>query len=275
VWRSSGAGEKLAVTAHATLAVTGDAIEVTCDMAMAMAEGWTRNAKYKSMPEHMLRWRSAAMLIRLYAPEVMLGMPVIEELETLPEAIRDVTPAATQNMKAALDEFAGSKPPMGNEMDEFTGPGAAKDESDKPSILDEIPEISGCQPYAELKSAIDARQAAQAAAEVEIVADKQIATPWGYEGTNTVAMQQGGAAPADNIDENPAPKADAKETPDLYLEMLKAHVDWATDPADLKAWYTSTEQKKRRATCGLIGEKLDEAKNYTLARIGTLAKKES
>lgn len=106
-WKAEGVGEDLAVTAMATLAEDGDIVEVTCDMAMAKAEGWTRNPKYTSMPEHMLRWRSAAMLIRLYAPEVMLGMPVIEEVETLPAA-RDVTPQAREAMRRSLDAFAAA-----------------------------------------------------------------------------------------------------------------------------------------------------------------------
>jgi len=102
-WKPSGEGDNLAVTASAVLADSGETIAVTCDMKMARAENWTKNAKYTSMPEHMLRWRSAAMLIRLYAPEVMLGMPVIEELETLePAPMRDISPA----MRRSLDDFA-------------------------------------------------------------------------------------------------------------------------------------------------------------------------
>ncbi|HEX5508784.1 MAG TPA: hypothetical protein VFX37_09795 [Pseudolabrys sp.] len=110
-WASSGQGDKLAVTATATLADTGTPVSVTCDMAMAKAEEWTRNKKYTSMPEHMLRWRSATMLIRLYAPEVMLGMPVLEEIETLPD-MRDVTPQQpSKDMRETLDEFAGAQKP--------------------------------------------------------------------------------------------------------------------------------------------------------------------
>lgn len=102
-WKPSGEGDALAVTASAVLADSGETISVTCDMKMAKAENWTKNPKYTSMPEHMLRWRSAAMLIRLYAPEVMLGMPVIEELETLePAPMRDISPA----MRRSLDDFA-------------------------------------------------------------------------------------------------------------------------------------------------------------------------
>lgn len=106
-WDENGDGDLLAVTAKAVLADTGEEVRVTCDMRMAKAEQWTRNAKYQSMPAHMLRWRSAAMLIRLYSPEVMLGMPVIEEIETGQQReVRDVTPATTAAQ--ALDDFAGS-----------------------------------------------------------------------------------------------------------------------------------------------------------------------
>jgi hypothetical protein len=38
------------------------------------------------MPELMLRYRSAAFLVRLYAPEVMLGVPTIEEVEDVAAA---------------------------------------------------------------------------------------------------------------------------------------------------------------------------------------------
>ncbi|MCC8967891.1 hypothetical protein H8A95_37680 [Bradyrhizobium sp. Pear76] len=100
----------LAVTAMAVLADSGEAIEATCDMRMARAENWIKNPKYTSMPEHMLRWRSAAMLIRLYAPEVMLGMPIVEELETMP-APRDITPAGARSLADKLDILASSDAP--------------------------------------------------------------------------------------------------------------------------------------------------------------------
>lgn len=106
-WRIAGAGTELAVTAVAILSDTGEEVAVTTDMRMAKAEGWTKNPKYTSMPEHMLRWRSAAMLIRLYAPEVMFGLPVIEEVETRAQAEPlDVTPV--RSAAEALDAFAAA-----------------------------------------------------------------------------------------------------------------------------------------------------------------------
>ena len=96
-WKASGSGDSLVVTATATLA-DGNVVEIACDMQMAKAEGWTKNPKYQSMPEHMLRWRSAAMLIRLHVPEVMGGMPISDEIE---HPIKNVTPA-----NDALEQFA-------------------------------------------------------------------------------------------------------------------------------------------------------------------------
>lgn len=82
-WRVTGKGDALSVTAFATLADSGEVVEMTTDMAMAVAETWTKNAKYKSMPEVMLRYRSATLLIRMFAADVMLGMRTDVELETM------------------------------------------------------------------------------------------------------------------------------------------------------------------------------------------------
>lgn len=89
-WEIKGKGDDLSVTAYAEVKSTGKRVEATCDMAMARAEGWTKNAKYKSMPEQMLRYRSATFLIRLYCPEVMIGIPSQVEVEL---GMKDVTPA--------------------------------------------------------------------------------------------------------------------------------------------------------------------------------------
>lgn len=96
-WEVSGKGETLSVTAHATLKEGGKRIEATCDMAMAKAEGWTRNSKYNTMPEVMLRYRSATFLINWYCPEVMMGLPTTEENQDM----LDVTPR---------DEYVGTAP---------------------------------------------------------------------------------------------------------------------------------------------------------------------
>jgi hypothetical protein len=80
-WKSRGQGDALEVTASATLRETGEVITATVTMKEATADGWTRNSKYKSIPEQMLRWRAATRLINLFIPEVLFGIAVKEEIE--------------------------------------------------------------------------------------------------------------------------------------------------------------------------------------------------
>lgn len=97
----------ISVTAYAVDRF-GELIEASVDTTMAIAEGWITNDKYRSMPEHMFRWRSASFLINLYAPEVMMGMDTVEELETMPDlpAMKNVTPVG--GGVRALEEKLGA-----------------------------------------------------------------------------------------------------------------------------------------------------------------------
>lgn len=74
-----------------------DGTEVT--MAMAKAEGWTSNTKWKSMQEQMLGYRAAAFFARLHCPEALLGLQTKEEVEDV-----DSTRASTRarNLTDAL-----------------------------------------------------------------------------------------------------------------------------------------------------------------------------
>lgn len=102
-WRVTGKGDGLSVTAYAVLGDTGEVVEATADMAMASAEGWTKNAKYRNMPETMLRYRSATMLIRWYCPEVMLGYRTADELDDEPEQATERPRRALSGRRAPID----------------------------------------------------------------------------------------------------------------------------------------------------------------------------
>lgn len=108
-WTTTGTGKDLAVTARAVLAENGEEVSATATMQMAMAENWVKNAKYQTMPELMLRYRSATMLVRLYAPEVMLGLPVVDEIEDVVEAA--AAPVETA-FRTKLDAFAQPDSPV-------------------------------------------------------------------------------------------------------------------------------------------------------------------
>jgi hypothetical protein len=95
----------LKVTAYATDR-DGERIETAVTTEMAVAEGWPKNAKYRSMPEHMLKWRAAAFLIRLYMGEVSRGFVTVEEAVDIAAASgseRNVTPAALVTAATPVD----------------------------------------------------------------------------------------------------------------------------------------------------------------------------
>lgn len=133
-WRSSDKGDdNPAETCFAKLASypTDDPVEVEIDLKTAIDSGWTTYKKdgktlthprwaTMAMQRQMLRWRSAAWLIRLYAPEVMFGLPTADELE---DTMKDVTPP-----KLGIDDFKPSgarKPPAPVIDHEAEGPGEA------------------------------------------------------------------------------------------------------------------------------------------------------
>lgn len=116
-WTSKGAGDTLEVTATATLWETQEQVTATVTMKEAAADGWTRNPKYKSIPEQMLRWRAATRLINLYLPEVLFGLGVREEAETRIQraAVSEVEttgdPIADLNRQIAAAAEAPAEPP--------------------------------------------------------------------------------------------------------------------------------------------------------------------
>jgi hypothetical protein len=118
-WKSKGQGDALEVTASAVLRDTGEVITATVSMKEAAADGWTRNSKYKSIPEQMLRWRAATRLINLYMPEVLFGLGVREEAEVRPAQVQEVSTAGS--VVADLNrQIAAAQQPEAEETTEQT-----------------------------------------------------------------------------------------------------------------------------------------------------------
>jgi hypothetical protein len=102
-YRIEGSGDNLKVTAYTNLKKTGEEISYTITMREAIAEGWTKNAKYKTLPELMLRYRAATLLIRTHVPEVLNGMHMVEEIEDVVMATKDVTLNKATSISSKLD----------------------------------------------------------------------------------------------------------------------------------------------------------------------------
>lgn len=97
---------------------TGERLESSpISIGLAVMEGWyTKNgSKWKTMPDQMLRYRSAAFFGRIYAPELLMGLPTKDELE---DTIIDVTEQPDGKYAAdvdALREQAAAQRPAAEE----------------------------------------------------------------------------------------------------------------------------------------------------------------
>ena len=74
-------------------------VEVT--LAMAKAEGWTANTKWRTMPELMLAYRASAFFARVHCPEALMGVQLADEIYDA-DANRSAT--RTSTLTAALKE---------------------------------------------------------------------------------------------------------------------------------------------------------------------------
>ena len=74
-------------------------VEVT--IAMAKAEGWTSNTKWRTMPELMLAYRASAFFARVHCPEALMGVQLVDEIYDT-ETSRNTKKTST--LTAALKE---------------------------------------------------------------------------------------------------------------------------------------------------------------------------
>ena len=113
-FKLDGEGQDRTCYAYATDKASGETVEgPVVSMAMAKAEGWSTKSgsKWLTMPELMLRYRSAAFFARLYAPDITLGMQTAEEIEDAPPE-RNVTPAHVPEVKGlfAMGDIPAKSP---------------------------------------------------------------------------------------------------------------------------------------------------------------------
>lgn len=73
--------------------------EVT--IAMAKAEGWTTNSKWRNMSEQMLGYRAASFFARMYCPEALLGLQTTEEVLDAEVPVKSTAQKLTEALKGA------------------------------------------------------------------------------------------------------------------------------------------------------------------------------
>ena len=71
-------------------------------MEMAQKEGWTRNSKWSTMPQLMLRYRAATFFGRQYVADLLLGIQTEDE-------IVDIQPVNVTETKVTTEEVKGQE----------------------------------------------------------------------------------------------------------------------------------------------------------------------
>ena len=94
---------------------TGERLEsAPVTMEMAVNEGWygKNGSKWRSMPDLMLRYRSAAFFGRIYAPELLMGLPAAEELQDVfvQDPAGNVTHAGQQAVPKSMGDVEVVQP---------------------------------------------------------------------------------------------------------------------------------------------------------------------
>lgn len=85
-WKEDVNGKKCACRAWAIEKETGERLEGTwIDWGMVQAEGWAKKngSKWVTMPDQMFVYRAASFWVRMYAPEVSMGINTVEEAQEI------------------------------------------------------------------------------------------------------------------------------------------------------------------------------------------------
>lgn len=103
----SGEGKTRRCVARAVMAANKAPVEMSLSWSEVAAEGWDKKggSKWNTMPDQMFRYRTALWLIRTFAPEVLMGLSSVDELEDT--RVIDITPV--KQKKATLEEQLKSR----------------------------------------------------------------------------------------------------------------------------------------------------------------------
>lgn len=141
---------------------------------MAVKEGWygKSGSKWQTMPEVMLRYRTASFFGKLYAPELLMGLQSAEEVHDIIDINPDgsVASVTTETMRSTAREVraevvqpeqpaATAAPAQAQAVDQETGEikGTVSPEAQQQSGTDQ-----GWQPSADELAEIQAREMAEA-----------------------------------------------------------------------------------------------------------------
>lgn len=100
--------KNMSCVAWAIEKATGERVEsIKVDMVMAIKEGWyqKKGSKWQTMPDQMLRYRSASFFGNIYAPELLMGLMTVEEAQDIIEGeyeVRNSASVGSTNVSPAM-----------------------------------------------------------------------------------------------------------------------------------------------------------------------------
>jgi len=97
----------------ATLKTTGEQVSgPKINLDMAKKEGWTKNTKWSTMPQTMLRYRAASAFGRFHIPDLILGIQSVEENEVIDAEIEVVQEAPESKLDKVNEILAPKTEPQ-------------------------------------------------------------------------------------------------------------------------------------------------------------------
>ena len=153
--------------------ITSPAVSVE----MAVKEGWygKNGSKWQTMPEVMLRYRTASFFGKLYAPELLMGLQTVEEIQDA--RVMEASHDGSGGYSVDIDSLKPSKSESNEIESEVINPETGEIvneeqesqqqiEQDKPGIKsEEIQSENSFVPSAEEQAAIRAREISEASEE--------------------------------------------------------------------------------------------------------------
>ncbi len=93
----------------AILKTTGEQVSgPRITLEMARKEGWTKNSKWSTMPQTMLRYRAASAFGRFHIPDLILGIQSVEENEVIDAEVA-VMPDSTESTLDKVQDLLAPK----------------------------------------------------------------------------------------------------------------------------------------------------------------------
>lgn len=94
-----------------TTAKDGTIVEAPAvTMEMARAEDWTKNPKYRTMPDLMLTYRAGGLFSRIFCPHVTMGFHTVDELRDVQAAEGEEPKNASDQLREAFSGFDDNAP---------------------------------------------------------------------------------------------------------------------------------------------------------------------